>query len=73
MALYTADEAAARLKQVPAATISRLAKQGRIEYVKGARGKVLLAGALILALPDYLTQPTQPQIGNRRCRMGSTP
>ncbi|ABK02753.1 hypothetical protein Arth_1359 [Arthrobacter sp. FB24] len=62
LALYTADEAAARLKQVPAATIRRLAKQGRIEYVKGARGKVLLTEAQILALVDHLTQPTRPQI-----------
>lgn len=60
--LHTAEEVSARLGRVSAATIRRLTKQGRIEWVRGARGKVLLTETQVVALVQYLTQPTRPQV-----------
>lgn len=55
-ALRTAEEAAAQLGHISPATIRRLAKQGHIEYVKGARGKVLLTEEQVTGIVDHMTQ-----------------
>lgn len=54
--LQTAEEAAAHLGHISPATIRRLAKQGAIEYVKGARGKVLLTEEQVAGVVAHMTQ-----------------
>ena len=61
-ALRTAEEAAAQLGHISPATIRRLAKQGHIEYVKGARGKVLLTEEQVAGVVEHMTQGRRPVV-----------
>lgn len=61
-ALLTAEEAAEVLGRISAATIRRLAKQGRVEWVRGPRGRVLLTEAQVQGVLDYLTQPRRAPV-----------
>jgi hypothetical protein len=57
--LLTAEDVAKELGHLSPATVRRLAKQGAVPYVKGARGKVLFTRDQVQGLLDYLTQPTR--------------
>lgn len=61
-ALVTAEEAAQELGHISPATIRRLAKQGHVAYVRGARGKVLLTREQVQGVVSYLTSPTRAPV-----------
>ncbi|WP_247041954.1 hypothetical protein [Arthrobacter rhizosphaerae] len=58
--LYTVPEISVILRHLSVYTIRRLARQGKVDWVKGERNSVLMTEGQIAALLKHLTQPIRP-------------